>query len=167
MSKSKGNAHRPARLVGRIGLEALVAKRTSGMCSPSSRPTSRSPRANSTRRALRRMGQDALRFSTLAAAGLAEPPTISAFDLGRVGGYRNFCNKLWRRGSLRRDVSGETVATDDGPVEYSMADQWIRSRFGQTNRGGRSGFFATIDSTSRPLRCMNLPGMHSATGISS
>ncbi|MGK3908162.1 class I tRNA ligase family protein, partial [Enterococcus faecium] len=54
------------------------------------------------------------------------------FDLGRVAGYRNFCNKLWNAARFVAMSVGEAAARDDGPVEYSMADQWIRSRFGRT-----------------------------------
>jgi valyl-tRNA synthetase len=73
-------------------------------------------------------GTDALRF-TLAA--LAAPSRDIRFDLGRVAGYRNFCNKLWNAARFVEMSVGNAALTDSGPVELSMADQWIRSRFGR------------------------------------
>jgi len=129
MSKSKGNVIDPLDVVDGIGLEALVAKRTSGMMQPQLAANIEKSTRKQYPEGIAPHGTDALRF-TLAA--LASPSRDIRFDLGRVGGYRNFCNKLWNAARFVEMSVGETVATDDGPVEYSMADQWIRSRFGQT-----------------------------------
>src|SRR6185312_8784404 len=48
----------------------------------------------------------------------------------RVAGYRNFCNKLWNAARFVMMTLGETP-TDAGTVQLSVADRWIRSRFGQ------------------------------------
>jgi len=48
-----------------------------------------------------------------------------------VGGYRNFCNKLWNSARFVAMSVGEAVASDTGPSELSIADRWIRSRFGR------------------------------------
>jgi valyl-tRNA synthetase len=72
-------------------------------------------------------GTDALRFTF---AALASPSRDIRFDLGRVAGYRNFCNKLWNAARFVMMVLGESPATSEA-AELSIADRWIRSRFGQ------------------------------------
>jgi len=129
MSKSKGNVIDPLDVVDGIGLEDLVAKRTSGMMQPKLAAAIEKSTRTHFPEGIAAHGTDALRF-TLAA--IASPSRDLRFDLGRVGGYRNFCNKLWNSARFVALSVGDAVATDTGPVEYSMADRWIRSRFGQT-----------------------------------
>ncbi|WP_298154780.1 class I tRNA ligase family protein, partial [Metallibacterium sp.] len=71
-------------------------------------------------------GTDALRFTF---AALASPSRDIRFDLARVAGYRNFCNKLWNAARFVT-LMGEQ---DDLHAEahLSVADRWIRSRFGR------------------------------------
>ena len=129
MSKTKGNVIDPLDIVDGIGLEALVSKRTSGMMQPKLAAAIEKSTRSQFPEGIAAHGTDALRF-TLAA--IASPSRDLRFDLGRVGGYRNFCNKLWNSARFVALSVGDAVATDQGPLEYSMADQWIRSRFGQT-----------------------------------
>jgi valyl-tRNA synthetase len=128
MSKSKGNVIDPLDIVDGITLEALVAKRTSGMMQPQLAANIEKSTRKQYPEGIAPHGTDALRF-TLAA--LASPSRDIRFDLGRVAGYRNFCNKLWNSARFVALSVGD-AAMEDGPVEYSMADQWIRSRFGAT-----------------------------------
>jgi valyl-tRNA synthetase len=128
MSKSKGNIIDPLDVVDGIGLEELVAKRTSGMMLPKLAQSIDKSTRKQYPEGIAPHGTDALRF-TLAA--LASPSRDIRFDLGRVAGYRNFCNKLWNAARFVAMSVGEAAVTDTGPVELSMADQWIRSRFGQ------------------------------------
>ncbi len=128
MSKSKGNVIDPLDIVDGIGLEALVAKRTSGMMQPQLAAAIEKSTRKQYPDGIAAHGTDALRF-TLAA--LASPSRDIRFDLGRVAGYRNFCNKLWNAARFVEMSVGEAASTDSGPVELSMADRWIRSRFGR------------------------------------
>jgi len=86
-------------------------------------------------------GTDALRFTF---ASLAGPARDINFDLGRVGGYRNFCNKLWNGarfvlmtvegGVQGDDESAASMSGGDlvGEAQLSVADRWIVSRFAAT-----------------------------------
>jgi len=129
MSKSKGNVIDPLDIVDGITLEALIAKRTSGLMQPKL--------AGAIEKATRRQypagiaphGTDALRFTF---AALASPSRDLRFDLGRVGGYRNFCNKLWNAARFVTLSLGEHPAAAPGAaLELSVADRWIRARFGR------------------------------------
>jgi len=129
MSKSKGNVIDPLDIVDGISLEALVEKRTSGLMQPKL--------AGAIEKATRRQypagiaahGTDALRFTF---AALASPSRDLRFDLGRVAGYRNFCNKLWNAARFVTLAVGEQPPAPAGtPAELSVADRWIRARFGR------------------------------------
>jgi len=142
MSKSKGNVIDPLDIVDGIGLEALVAKRTSGLMQPKL--------AGAIEKATRRQypagiaphGTDALRFTF---AALASPSRDLRFDLGRVGGYRNFCNKLWNAARFVTLAVGDQPPPPAGAaVELSVADRWIRARFGR--------MLATVEQALRDYR---------------
>jgi valyl-tRNA synthetase len=131
MSKSKGNVIDPLDIVDGISLDALIAKRTSGLMQPKL--------AGAIERTTRRQyphgiaphGTDALRFTF---AALASPSRELRFDLGRVGGYRNFCNKLWNAARFVMQSLGAEPgagAAASTPAELSVADRWIRARFGR------------------------------------
>ncbi len=135
MSKSKGNVIDPLDIVDGIGLEALVAKRTSGLMQPQLAPAIEKATRQQFPQGIAPHGTDALRFTF---AALATQSRDLRFDLGRVEGYRNFCNKLW---NAARYVLLATAAPDaDGPVTLSLADRWIRSRLDATIAAVRTGF---------------------------
>jgi valyl-tRNA synthetase len=135
MSKSKGNVLDPLDIVDGIGLEALLAKRTTGLMQPQLKPAIEKHTRRQFPEGIPAHGTDALRF-TLAA--LATPTREIRFDLPRVEGYRKFCNKLWNAARfvmLMVDPAAAdgTATPNDGAVsaEFSTADRWIRSRFGR------------------------------------
>ena len=128
MSKSKGNVIDPLDIVDGITLEQLVEKRTSGLMQPQLAPAI----AQATRRqypqGIAPHGTDALRFTF---AALASPSRDIRFDLSRVAGYRNFCNKLWNAARYVTMTLGDAPPAAHEPAELSVADRWIRSRFGR------------------------------------
>src|SRR5262249_42122994 len=127
MSKSKGNVIDPLDIVDGIALEDLVAKRTSGMMLPQLAASIEKSTRKQYPQGIAAHGTDALRFTR---AALASPSRDIRFDLGRVAGYRNFCNKLWNAARFVALSVGEQASTTEGPGELSLADRWIRSRFG-------------------------------------
>src|SRR5690606_1215689 len=75
-------------------------------------------------------GTDALRFTF---CSLASTGRNVRFDIGRVEGYRNFCNKLWNAARyVLLNTDEEQVDFGDGAFQYSPADRWILSRLQRT-----------------------------------
>jgi len=131
MSKSKGNVIDPLDIADGIDLEALVAKRTSGLMQPQLAPQIEAATRRTYPQGIAPHGTDALRFSF---AALAAPSREIRFDLQRVAGYRNFCNKLWNAARFVVMLHEDAAPRASGATgrELSIADRWIRSRFGRT-----------------------------------
>jgi len=134
MSKSKGNVIDPLDIVDGIGLEDLVAKRTTGLMQPHLAPAIEAATRRQFPQGIAASGTDALRFTF---AMLATHSRDIRFDLQRVAGNRNFCNKLWNAArfvmlSVEQPPPAQQAARldDADPVELTIADRWIRSRLG-------------------------------------
>lgn len=129
MSKSKGNVLDPIDIIDGIGLEALIEKRTSNLMLQSAKNKITESTRQQFPDGIPAYGTDALRFTYCALASTAR--TVR-FDVARVEGYRNFCNKLWNAARYVLMQTETEVDLGDGAFQYSAADQWIFSKLQRT-----------------------------------
>ncbi|NWG38429.1 MAG: valine--tRNA ligase [Hydrogenophilaceae bacterium] len=160
MSKSKGNIIDPIDLIDGITLDALIAKRTTGLMNPKQAESIAKQTRTDYPNGFPSFGTDAVRFTF---ASLATHGRDIKFDLQRCEGYRNFCNKLW---NATRFVLMNTDGKDcglDSPLdkgglggistfEYSFADRWILNRLNETVRDVLTAFSGyRFDMASRAI----------------
>ncbi|MCG7865242.1 MAG: valine--tRNA ligase [gamma proteobacterium symbiont of Stewartia floridana] len=141
MSKSKGNVLDPIDVIDGIDLESLVSKRTSGMMQPHLAQKIEKMTRRSLPDGIPAFGTDAMRFTF---AALAATGRDIKLDMGRIEGYRNFCNKLWNAARyVMMNVQGEDCAIGEikpghsaanGGLQRSLADRWILSRLQKTKQ---------------------------------
>jgi valyl-tRNA synthetase len=139
MSKSKGNVIDPLDIVDGITLDALLAKRTTGLMQPQMKPAIEKATRKQFPQGIPAFGTDALRLSL---ARLATQSRDLRFDMARVEEYRNFCNKLWNaaRYVLMNVENQDLGAGDAANAEMSLADRWIRARLAAMLARVESGF---------------------------
>ncbi len=138
MSKSKGNVLDPIDLIDGIDLKSLVQKRTSGLMQAHLKQKIEQQTRKEFPQGLAAYGTDALRFTYYS---LASRGRDIKFDVGRIEGFRNFCNKIWNAARyVLMNCEGHDCG-QDGSEDYalSLADRWIISRLQEAEQAVGEG----------------------------
>lgn len=125
MSKSKGNVLDPLDMIDGIDIESLVKKRTANMMQPQIAEKIAKRTRKQFPDGISAHGTDALRFTLCA---LASNGRDINWDMKRLEGYRNFCNKIWNASRfVLMNIDGMTLSKPQAS-DLSLADRFIYSK---------------------------------------
>ena len=136
MSKSKGNVIDPLDMIDGISLEDLLEKRTGNMMQPKMAEKIKKQTAKQFPDGIESHGTDALRFTLAAVASTGRD---ISWDMKRLEGYRNFCNKLWNASNfvLMNTQEYDCGFNSDSSMTFSLADKWIMGQYQNTIKAYR------------------------------
>ncbi len=130
MSKSKGNIIDPLDLIDGVDLDSLIKKRTSELMRPQDAISIEKATRKHYPNGIEAYGTDALRFTF---ASQATQGRGINFDVGRILGYRNFCNKLWNASRyVMMNIEAQKIDINNGDLEFDLAERWIATRLALT-----------------------------------
>ena len=129
MSKSKGNILDPIDLIDGVSLEELLKKRTEGMMQPQLKEKIIKQTKKQFPDGIDSYGTDALRYTYYS---LASPGRDINFDIGRIKGYRNFCNKIWNAFRFI-EMQAENHSYQDSEPRSDALSEWMAQKIFQSS----------------------------------
>ena len=137
MSKSKGNVLDPLDLINGITLEDLVTKRTAGLMQPQLAEKIEKSTRQHFPDGINAYGTDSLRFTF---ASLATQGRDIRFDIGRIDGYRNFCNKIWNATRfVLMNIESQKIDINNNKKTFGLTERWITSQLSKTLNATQEG----------------------------